>query len=64
MHKKVIYDVLKEIEKLEFIDNMRNHLRDKNIHFDKLVEIYLSHNLYIPCANPDVIKKYRWGNKT
>jgi hypothetical protein len=20
--------------------------------------------LYIPCANPDVIKKYRWGNKT
>jgi hypothetical protein len=46
------------------IYNMENNLRDHTTNADTLIEMYLSNNLYIPCANPELVKMYRWGDKT
>lgn len=64
MHKKFIYEILNQEQREEMIYNMKNHLRDRMNNADKLIHIYLDHNLYIPCANHELVKEFRWWKKT
>lgn len=64
MHRKFIYEILDQAQQEEMAHNMNTNLHS-NIHDnDKLIDIYLNNNLYIPCANPHLIKTLRWWNKT
>ena len=56
MHKKVIYEVLKQEQREEMTYNMGNHLDDHTKKTDALIDIYLNNNLYIPCADPELVK--------
>lgn len=62
MHKKIIYEVFTQAEKEEMAINMSNKSKHMPYQFDRLVSEYLKNNLYIPCSNPDLIKKLHREN--
>jgi len=64
MHKKIIYEVLNKSEREEMVYNMVNHTRYTVKKHETLIEQYLNNNLYIPCADPDTINKFRRGKKS
>ncbi len=63
MHKKIIYEVLTQSQREEMDYNMRNHLRDRTHSVEWIINLYLSNNLYIPCANDEIVKAFRWWKK-
>jgi len=39
---------------------MRQHLHDRVKNAEKLIDIYLNNNLYLPCANPELVEEFGW----
>lgn len=64
MHKKIIYEVLTKAQREEMSYNMANHTRYTQKQHQVLIDHYLNNNLYIPCANPETIKKFRRWHKS
>ena len=60
MHKKFIYDVLNQGQREELIYHMIQHLHGRTKNAEKIIDIYLNNNLYLPCANPQLIKELGW----
>ncbi len=64
LHKAIIYEILTEAEREEFAYNIANHMRSPSRHYEMLIEQYLKNNLYIPCADPETIKRFKRGKKS
>ena len=64
MHKKIIYEILNQWQRDELILNMKQHLHNHISNPAELIDIYLNNNLYIPCANPELVRSLKWWQKT
>lgn len=58
MHMSIIYEVLTQAEREEMAFNMANNSKHEPNQIHRLVKEYLSNNIYIPCSNPELIKKF------
>ena len=60
MHKQFIYDILDQGQREELIYHMVQHLHGRTKSAEKIIDIYLNNNLYLPCANPQLVKELGW----